>query len=199
MSDRLESVLNKLLACLGLYGYITEAGNEENILSERGDDIDKEMLQILQEDLKHTHTEILQAFSDLSNKNTRVLQFTGTVFAVVAAGATAVDDVSTYINKFTVTGFIFLTISILILLYLSRTNSIPAGAGKTVMREAIGAGESGSLDEKKYRLWVCKKYTDWIEKATKQNRTKACRLRVAETLTIAGIGLLIAGILIPIL
>lgn len=195
-----EIVLNRTLACLGLHDRIPENRLDPDVLEKIDDDVDIETLRIMQEDLRHAHQETLSGFNDLSEKNSRLIQFNGTIFVILAGSAALVqNDIGTYINNPTIIGVLLLIFSILLLVYVSKTASVESGVDRKVFSEAVGAGDSGPLNEASYRIWICKKYTDWIDNAAKQNRTKACRLRIAETLIVSGVGFLLAGILLQVL
>lgn len=199
LHEILETIRNRALACLGLHDRIPENQLDPDVLDNVGDDPDIETLRILQEDLRHAHAETLSAFGDLSEKNSRLIQFTGTVFVVIAGSAALVEDnIGNYINIQTKIGVSLLVTSIILLIYFSNTSSVDSGVDREVFSQAVGATGNKSLNELSYRIWICKKYTDWIDNAAKQNRTKACRLRIAETLTIAGLGFILAGIFIQI-
>lgn len=199
LHEILETIRNRFLACLGQHNRISENRLDPDVLDNISDGQDIETLRTLQEDLRHAHAETLSAFSDLSEKNSRLIQFTGTVFVVIAGSAALVEDnIGNYVNIQTKIGVSLLVISIILLIYFSGTSSVESGVDRDVFSHAVGATGSESLNERSYRIWICKKYTDWIDNAAKQNRTKACRLRIAETLTIIGLGFILAGIFIQI-
>jgi len=74
---------------------------------------DLETLKRLHTDLRHSHTEALETFSDVSRKSGRLLQFNGTILGILAGAATLADpNLLKYVNKATVVGIALIIFSI---------------------------------------------------------------------------------------
>ena len=162
---------------------------------------DLKTLKRLHTDLRHTHTEALETFSDVSRKSGRLLQFNGTILGILAGAATLADpNIPKYINKATALGVGLIISSILILVWLHKTEPVIVGVGDAEREIAVGeSDEYPPLNEPAYLNWINQYYTNWIDKAAERNKSKAKFLFISEVCTVAGILAVLGGILIVFL
>ena len=161
---------------------------------------DLRTLRHLHSDLKQSHNEVLATFTDLSQKTGRLLQFNGTILALLVAAGTVDDDITQYINCGVIIGIALILLSILILIVLGNTDPVKAGVGSDERTIAVGKSEEyPPLNESSYLLWATQLYTTWIEDAADKNKNTAQMLRVSEIFTIIGIMCIIGGILNSVL
>lgn len=102
---------------------------------------DLEMLRRLREDLKHTHTETLQTFTDLSGAAGRLLGFTGTTLAVIAAAAALANNLASVINLWNTLGFSLIIMSAVITLIGHRSRKVTTGLSRGELERALAVVE----------------------------------------------------------
>jgi len=160
-----------------------------------------ETLRHLHKDLQHSHTKTLQTFNDISQKSGRLLQFNGTVLAVLAAAATLIEsNIVHFISVLSFIGVVLIIDSIFILLWLHKTETITVGVGEE--EREISVGESDDyppLNESAYLLWINRYYSNWINDAVDKNKQKGKILYISEVCSFLGIVSILFGTLITIL
>jgi len=166
-----------------------------------GETLDLKTLRHLHTDLRHSHTETLKTFDGVSQKSGRLLQFNGTVLAVLAAAATLVEsNIIQFVSVLSFVGVILIIDSIFILLWLHKTETVTVGVGHE--EREISVGESDNyppLNEPAYLLWINKYYANWIQDAVKKNKEKGKILYISEVCSVLGILSVLFGTLITLL
>ena len=162
---------------------------------------DLKTLRHLHTDLQHSHTKTLQTFNDISQKSGRLLQFNGTVLAVLAAAATLVEsNIIQFIITLSFVGIVLIIDSIFILLWLHKTETVTVGVGQE--EREISVGESDDyppLNEPAYLLWINKYYANWIDDAVGKNKEKVKILYISEVCSLLGIVSILFGTFLTLL
>lgn len=162
---------------------------------------DLKTLRHLHSDLQHSHTKTLQTFNDISQKSGRLLQFNGTVLALLAAAATLVESsIINFISILSFIGVVLIIDSIFILLWLHKTETVTVGVGHEERKISVGETDDyPPLNEPAYLLWINKYYANWIDDAVGKNKEKVKILYISEVCSLLGIVSVLFGTLITLL
>ena len=176
-------------------------GHNSNNEEKESETPNLQTLRHLHTDLRHSHTETLKTLDGISKKSGRLLNFNGTVLAIVAAAGTLVDsNIVEFISVFTFVGVILVLDSIFIQLWLHKTETVTVGVGKDERKISVGESDDyPPLNESSYLLWVNRYYGGWIDSAVEKGKIRSKILYISEVCSVLGIATILFGTLIAIL
>lgn len=147
------------------------------------------------EDARRTHDEQLQAYSDIDDRNWRVLQFNGLIATIAIAGAVNVgENISPAAISLFFLGIALLTYSTYRLLHKTPVTEVTLGPSDN---------DLGKISEKNpaegvYLDWMIGLYSEWTKSVENATRENSANVDLAKLLSVVGTGLMISGGLIHV-
>ena len=147
-----------------------------------------------QSDAQFVLKQSLETFSGLSDKAFRLIRMTGLVSTVLVAAASQVN-VANYSNTLTVGSVLLFTSSVFFAVLGYMTETVDSGVSVEVFHTLA----TYRLREGEYLHWILTMgYPEWIEDGIQKSDRKERWIRYSLVAFLAGLSMLVSGMLLPI-